>query len=721
MKFRRRLFALGTAGALGLTGVVAGVIASGAQSLASTSAARLKAEAPPPLPRGAVRLGALSPGSRLHLDVTLQPRDPAALSAFAAAVTNPQSPQFRQFLRPGQFGPRFGPSLSAVAAVRGALRAAGLSPGRVSSDRLIIPVTAPAAAVEHAFGISLVRYRLASGRVAYTNLTAPRIPAAAAPYVGGVTGLSNLYQQQNMLARPSRVTVSRADRLTAQPDASGPKPCKAAAGVSFGLTANVLAGHYRMSQLYKLGDLGQNVHVGIFELEPNLGSDISSYESCYGIHTKVTYSNVDGGSGSGAGSGEAALDIEDVASLAPDVTINVYRGPNSESGVLDTYDALISADHDQVITTSWGLCELYTNPSDASSEQTLFSEANAQGQTVFAAVGDFGSTTCLPNGGPDASHLSTGDPASQPGVNGVGGTELTRSGEVVWNESGRNEGAGGGGISQIWCMPPYQFQTAIPGLINAHSTKNGGCPTAQQQYVRQTPDVSADADPQTGYVVRWHSMWLDIGGTSAAAPLWAAAASLIDASPFCRDYGAGDAGVLPQVLYRTVSKNHKYIYAPREEGLFDVIKGNNDYGPSGYHGGLYPAGKGYDEATGLGTPIITGVGARGSASNYYPGLAALMCRAVGKKLTRTKVTGLSSGHGSTKGGQKVTVKGSGFLPISGADVAEVGTTRVPAACSSTTRCVIRMPRHRSGTVDIRISAEDGAFSAKVKADRYRYV
>ncbi len=391
MKLRRRLYALGTAGALGLTGVVAGVIPSGAQSLASTASVRMKAEAPPRLPAGAVRLGALSSGTRLHLDVALQGRDPSGLAAFQAAIANPRSPLFRHFLRAGQFGPRFGASPSAIAAVRGVLLADGLSVGRVSSDRILIPVSGSAAAVEHAFGVSLFRYQLAGGRVAYTNVAAPRIPAAAARYVTAVVGLSNLYQEQSMVARPSRAAaIPRADRLTAGPDAKGPQPCNAAKGAAPGLTANVLASHYRMSQLYSLGDLGQGVHVGIFELEPNLTSDISAYESCYKVHTKVTYTTVDGGSGTGAGSGEAALDIEDVLGLAPDVTINVYQGPNSSAGVLDTYNAIVSSDKDQVITTSWGLCELYTETSQATAEQSIFATANTQGETVFAATGDFG-------------------------------------------------------------------------------------------------------------------------------------------------------------------------------------------------------------------------------------------------------------------------------------------------------------------------------------------
>jgi subtilase family serine protease len=171
----------------------------------------------------------------------------------------------------------------------------------------------------------------------------------------------------------------------------------------------------------------------------------------------------------------------------------------------------------------------------------------------------------------------------------VGGTTIEPAGrEVVWNESAIGAGAGGGGDSIAWCMPGYQYHPAIPGLINGDSQTNSGCATANAgQYVREIPDVSADADPESGYVVFAGGNWQIIGGTSAAAPLWAAIAALIDASPFCAAWGSGPAGVLPQGLYGMMSIDHSYVYGSVPEGLADITQGNNDYTPTGYTGGLY--------------------------------------------------------------------------------------------------------------------------------------
>jgi subtilase family serine protease len=729
MHLRRQFLALGTAGVLALGGALASAAPSLANPAANTAPVRVAAETPPMIPPGAVRLGALAPGSKLRLDVTLKVRDQTALTAFLAAISNRHSPLFHHFLRPGQFGPMFGPALSSVAAVQSALRQAGLSPGRVSPNRLAIPVVASAAAAERAFGTPLVRYRLPGGRVAYANTRAPRVAGSIASYVSGVIGLNSLAREQSMLVRPSPRVAGRHHALPggpfARPDASGPQPCSAAkaeAADTGSYTANELASYYLMSPFYSLGDLGSGVRVALYELEPNSTTDISKYKSCYGVSTSVSYTKVDGGAGTGAGSGEAALDIEDVLGLAPSVAIDVYQAPNTGTGAYDNYNSIISADTDQVVSTSWGECELELSTTTASAEQTLFEEANSQGQTVFAAIGDHGSTGC-DGSGADTSDLSVWDPATQPFVLGVGGTKATSTAQTVWNESANGSGAGGGGLSIDWCMPSYQYQTAIPGLINADSVKNTGCPSAEGQYLRETPDVTADGDPFTGYVIYHAGSWGAIGGTSAAAPLWAAIAALNDDSPFCADYGSGDAGVLPQGLWDIASTDHSYIYSggvDEPEILFDITQGNNDYTPSGYTGGLYPATAGYDMASGLGAPLVSGVGSGGSVSMFYPGLTAAMCRQYATKLTTAKVTSISPTSGTTAGGTTVTVNGSGFLPIAGADAVEIGSTLYSATCTSTTKCTFVTPKHAAGTVAVRVDAEDFTISALTAKDKFTY-
>ena len=669
-------------------------------------------------------LGALSPSTEIHVDVTLKLPDPSAVSAFIASLSDRSSANFRHFLRPGQFGRVFGPSLSEVTAVEAVLRSEGLHPGPVSSDRLLIPVTASAAAINHVLDVRLVRYRLPSGRAVYTTLSAPSLPAAVAQDVEGVVGLSDLVQPQSMLVRVRARRKLASTSKAVQPRTAGPTPCAAAATIANdygGYTADELASYYGMTPLYSLGDFGQGTHVAIAEFEPSSPSDITAYQACYGTNATVNYVPVDAGTTSGPGnSPEADMDIEDVIGLAPQATVDVYQAPSgSNANVLDVYSTIIDNDTDPVVSTSWGECEPDQKASDSSflsSEQTFFAQAAAQGQTVFAAAGDTGSTDCF--GDPSAQHpaaLAVDDPASQPYVVGVGGTTISADQEIVWNDV---SGAGGGGVSSNWCMPAYQDQPNIQGLISSDSEladllPGVTCPSGD--YMRQVPDVAADADPASGYVIYWNGSWsgsdgFAYGGTSAAAPLWAAAAALIDSSPFCTDYVSGDAGVQAAGLYSVAGVGAAFYNL----AFNDVTSGNNDMPSSGYAAGLYPATIGYDMASGLGSPRLA------YANNYYPGLAAQMCIEYGSQNLTTAITGVTPDAGPSGQAMPVTITGSGFLPIDGADRLQVGSDSVTVTCSTTTSCTGTLPPEGPGTVNLVMSVEDVATSPVSTAAQFTF-
>ncbi|MGH9304257.1 MAG: S53 family peptidase, partial [Acidimicrobiales bacterium] len=639
-------------------------------------------------PINGAKLVDLAPSSRrLRVDVTLKVPHPGALEHYIAAISKRSSPLFHHFLRRGEFGARFGPPLGEIAKVESVLKKEGLSVLGAGSDRLVVHLRGTVGAVDRAFHVTIGRYRISSGRVGYANADPPEVPASIASDVQAVIGLNDLHPMGSLLVRDAPVPGGRVATgfHGHAPDVAGPKPCTGAtstAVVGGSLTANQLGSYYAMTPLYGLGSFGQGVHVGIVELEPNLPSDIAAYQTCYGTHATVSYHVVDGGVGKGTGSGEAALDIEGVIGIAPRSTIDVYQGPDDE--FYDIASTIVSSDVDKVISISWGDCELDSEPSQLAAEQSLFAEAAAQGQTVLAAAGDAGSTDCLGDPGTIyASSLSVDDPASQPYVLGVGGTSVATSSESVWNDSSYSDGAGGGGTSATWCMPSYQDQAGIPGLIGSRSHSDAADCPASTPYDRQVPDVSADADPATGYTIYYGGEWVTVGGTSAAAPLWAGAAALIDSSPFCADYGSGDPGVLPEGLYGVAATEAAYIYGHgRHEALYDVTKGNNDYTPSGYAGGLYPATAGYDMASGLGSPLLGGLTALGASSNFYPGLAALMCSYYATRLTSSAITSVSPDIGATTSPTSVTITGTGFLAIQGADELEVGSRQVTASCTS---------------------------------------
>jgi subtilase family serine protease len=546
--------------------------------------------------------------------VVLKGRDPTGLTTFSQDVSTPGTSVYHDYLTPPEFADRFGATSAQLQTVEANLRAHGLTPGPVSANRLSIPLTGTAAQVGRAFSVSFRRMLLPGGSDATVASAAPAVDAPIAGDVQSVLGLSSLNAFRPHITRPSILSPSPRARVKAAAKhvaTGGPAACSAASSAASNqgaYTADQIASAYRFSDLYQAGDQGQGQTIAIYELEPNDPNDIAAYQSCYGTHASVGYVPVDGGAGSGEGSGEAALDIENSIGLAPKANYLVYQGPNSNSsapgsGPYDIFNAIISQDRAKVVSVSWGECEA-NNTDGLQAENTLFQEAAAQGQSIVAASGDEGSEDCWtpPGSGiglPDTS-LAVDDPASQPLVTGVGGTTLDTlgppPGETVWNNGtvaalDGAGGAGGGGASQTWSMPGYQSGAAASLRVGQSSS-------------REVPDVAADADPNTGYIIYWNGSnsdptsaggWQAIGGTSASAPLWAALLADINASAACHGAPVGFANT---GLYRAAGTTYGSDFS-------DITSGNNDL--LGLHGGSFAAGPFYDMGSGLGTPRAGGL------------------------------------------------------------------------------------------------------------------
>ena len=584
----------------------------------------------PALPPGAQIVGAADGSAIVTADLTLQPRRAAALTARADAVSEPGSPQYRHYLSTAQFAATFGAAPSTVAAVRKWLTSVGLEVGRPTPDGLLIPVTGTATRMEQAFAVPLVDARLPGGRVARVSTQSPRLPRSLATVIGGVIGLSTAplaHPQVRKVPLPSNDPTSA---VPLRPAVGGrdPKACPAAAAVTAGgsaWTADQLASTYGFDQLYAQGRSGVGQRVAVYELEPFDTGDIGVYQACFGVHVPVSTVPVDGGAVGGQ-SGEAALDIEAIAGLAPGSSLTVYSGPNSGAGPIDTYAAMIDDRSNRVISTSWGQCEGTggIGPAEQRAETLLFQQATLQGQTVLAAAGDAGSSDCYYPPLVTDTSLAVDDPADQPDVTGVGGTSLSASAstpatETVWN-GGEGFGAGGGGVSKDFAAPSWQ---QIPDARSGFTVDR--CGAGGNQQCREVPDVSASSDPEHGDVIFWEGYWRPIGGTSAAAPLWAALTAV--ANQGC----AFAAGLLNARLYAAG--------AGPSSPFHDISAGNNDLVDPSAASPRFPATAHYDLASGWGSPradAVLGVFS-GSASGC------------------PSVTGLRSSSGPATGGNRVVV------------------------------------------------------------------
>ncbi|MGH2843454.1 MAG: S53 family peptidase, partial [Solirubrobacteraceae bacterium] len=417
--------------------------------------------------------------------VALRPRDPAAMAALARAVSSPASDEFRRYLNVAQFVARFGARPGALSAVARTLRAHGLRVQAPSANDLTILVDGRPADLARAFGTRLVHVRLRHGRSGLVATRHPRLDARVAPYVQAVLGLDTLGWATNDYARAPRASLRhahRAVRALVPASTGGPQPCHAATSAlrlgtwGPGWTANQVAAAYDFGPLYRAGDKGQGVTIALYEQEPNLASDVLAFQRCYGTHAQVSYVRVGRGAGTGAGSGEAIGDIDQLISFAPKARIIVYQGAANTPGAADPLlSAIVSQDRASVISSSWGDCEPEEGRAAATVDENLLEEAAIQGQTFVVAAGDDGAEDCYAPGSDHNRAITVDSPGSSPWATSVGGTLLSALSpltETVWNNalsdsvgnSGITAGAGGGGISSFWPMPPYQ--SGAPAGLN---------------------------------------------------------------------------------------------------------------------------------------------------------------------------------------------------------------------------------------------------------------
>jgi subtilase family serine protease len=245
--------------------------------------------AAPAVPTGATELGAVPTSTSVSATVTLRPRHAAALEAMAQAVSTPGRPTYRHFLAPGAFAATFGPTNHQIESVESALRDKGLKANAVGSNHLAIAVSGTSAQMADAFHTSFDKFRLPGGRVVFADTRAPKLGAATASIVDGVTGLDDIAPPQSAsVTSPSGDALAQTEGAVSGTGLAGPQPCAAlpahgprvvGGAVQFvdGYSAGQLASAYGFSSLYAGGDLGAGQTIGVVELAPTVASDISTY------------------------------------------------------------------------------------------------------------------------------------------------------------------------------------------------------------------------------------------------------------------------------------------------------------------------------------------------------------------------------------------------------------------------------------------------------------
>ena len=501
---------------------------------------------------------------RLKLAINLPLRNQSELTQLLHDIYDSQSPGFHHYLSVQEFTDRFGATQMDYDSVVTWANANGFTVTGTTLNRRLVSIEGAVSVVNRAFNVTMTNYRHPTeDRVFFAPDREPTIVGLNVPLLQ-ITGMDNSVLPRTMLRYSSTVVTN----LTG----SGPS--------GEYLPSDMRAAYYGNGPL-----TGAGQSIGIFSFNGYLSSDVQLYYTTTGMSSSVPINNVlvDGYNGNctnlGAPSGytgcydpEQILDIVNAIGMAPGITqIRFYEGSvGDDSGILNK---MATENIAKVISSSWSW-----NPADAASDDPIFQEFAAQGQTYVNASGDCGdyAGNCAAPAGttPNPAYFF---PGVDPYILEVGGTDLTTTGpggawvaETGWPQSG-------GGFVSGTPIPSWQ---QLPGVINS---SNGGSST-----LRNSPDVAAEANFDN-VTVNNGTFSTGGGGTSFAAPRWAGLLALVNQRSVAN--GKGTVGFINGTLY---SINHSAAF-------HDIVSGSNPSTGGGNSG--FNAVTGYDLVTGWGSPV----------------------------------------------------------------------------------------------------------------------
>jgi hypothetical protein len=622
----------------------------------------------------------------LHLDFTLS-RDPAVQAAFEQRLLdqqNPTSPFYHAWLTPAQIGAQYGPNPADVTQITAWLTQQGFHLDEVTPSLQFIRVSASVATVAKALATSFETYKLANGKLYRAATTEPSIPAALGSVVTGIAGLSEVPDEP----------LSRMEIITGEPSTlavANPQFTSSSTGNHY-ITPGDFAMLYDVAPTYSSGINGTGQKVAIIGRSQVNPDDITNYESSVGLPTKlpnviIPPLGADPGL-STADQGEATLDVQRVVGTAPGAQADLVISSNASGGLRTAIQYNVQTLLDPVMTISFGACEANAGLANVNLYTQLFSQAAAEGISVFVSSGDSGAAGCDSHGvaPPTTTQIASINYICSSGfATCVGGTEFNEGAnpatywnatntsnrtsartpipEGVWNEPTSASlpfviASGGGGVSTYTVKPVFQSGPGVPA-----------------DGFRDTPDVSFSGAGHDAYFGCYASTgggncvvnpttgsfsFVGFYGTSAAAPSMAGVAALLN-----QKTGSAQGNVNP-LIYRLAATapgvyNDATIATSGITGCtasVPSICNNSTPSATALTGGLagYLLTTGYDLATGWGSLDVNKFIAAATAT----GLA-----------TSTTLTGTS---GNTPVTQALRFTAT-VTPVSGAPTSPTGTVQ----------------------------------------------
>ena len=633
---------------LGLSiSVVAAVLA--AFSAAPVSAANSRHVLPgtkPSWTAAVPKVGDVAGTQHVTAQVWLTPRNGAQLDALAAAVSDPSSAQYGQFLSSAQYRSMFAPTAAQVASVRQWLAGSGLHVDAVGPDNAYVAVSGSASAINAAFGTQLSTFTV-KGKSEQAPSQDVSVPDAVAGSVTAVTGLSTFgHRVTTSFAPPAGFnnappcsTYYGEKMATNLPQFQG----QTLAYAPCGYTPAQFRSNYGVTSTGKSGT-GQTVAITDAFDSPNLLSDANTYATnrgdaafaagqfqdhsvpeCSSL-TGLSCAQLESDCGGNGWYGEQNLDVEAVHGMARNASVYYYgAGSCYDNDLLAALAQVVSDNKASIVTNSWGeptfvviagVTYITIDQNLINAYENVFKQGAVQGIGFYFSSGDNGD-----------EHQAWGYthpdwPTGDTWVTAVGGTSLgigangTRTFETGWGTAQWRLNASatawhvvapfqygaGGGYSQIFKLPGWQRS-----IVQGDTT--GG---------RAVPDIAMDGDPNTGMLIGITQNFggtiaygeYRIGGTSLSSPLFAGLQA--DAQT-----GRSRIGFASPMIY-AFDRGHSSIYfdVTPQAPLGDI---RGDYCSSGADCGVVTPGirfsvrtfnqdsslttaNGWDDVTGVGTP-----------------------------------------------------------------------------------------------------------------------
>eukprot|EP00271_Cylindrocystis_brebissonii_P022436 TRINITY_DN8640_c0_g1_i1.p1 TRINITY_DN8640_c0_g1~~TRINITY_DN8640_c0_g1_i1.p1 ORF type:complete len:649 (-),score=95.78 TRINITY_DN8640_c0_g1_i1:2063-4009(-) len=592
--------------------------------------------------------GTVPPTAPIRLAIYLSWRNRAALVALATAVSTPGTPQYGKFFSPAQFRARFAPKALAVQKLSSWLQSQGFRVVAVPMSNKHVIVKGKMSAAVRAFGTRFAYFKV-RGMLRRAPLSVPSIPLflnslgsitvhglvegdsrrkpmgrgrgrRRAPSMEGATlEVQGFGKVQNFeLQKADRQTAAREEPLSGAATCSVWTPATTVGGTarppSCGYTTAQLRSAYGVPS--NLTGKSQTIAIITAYASPFMQNDLSIWAKRRGIPSSLltfvypsyNYSLQQGqlnpAPGYDAGwQQEEAMDIEVIHGIAPDAKLYFFGAASDSAEDLNAaLGAVLDYGVASLVSNSYGSI-LDPSASQASTIKDnqpttdLLLQAAVQGVGVFFSAGDDGDNYDV-YGAPAVAY-----PACDPWAVAVGGTTLAISSagkrlqEVYWGEKyvsdGRSAGGGGGGVTGLFPVPAYQNKSAtVQKFFSSYWKKAHG---------RTIPDISANADPNTGAIVGFSTIQSNsiapqeavIGGTSLSCPIIVALVAL------AQQLKGRRLGFLNPKLYSLRGTAFIDIITPAGSSILTDVYGERIR--YAVPGGLIVA-PGFDSATGLGVP-----------------------------------------------------------------------------------------------------------------------